>query len=539
MKRKKGDTNKKKRKKKKADTPIGPPWRKGIFSPEPAVIHQPSYIEVDSSNWTTDDYIAQYIDDNLLSMMVDKSNQTFLLRTGKILNLSLSEFKVWLGINYVMAALQLPKIRMYWEKKWRVPLVADAMSRDRFFLIRANVKVVFDNEVDPDQRKADRLWKIRPLIDRVLQGCLKQYKQQELSLDEMMIPFTGVCPLKQYIPTKPNPEGLKAYVLANPNGVVCDFAIHQGKATFPVELSEKFWQCECAILLLTRSLVPGHIIYIDRFFNTVRLADELYERGFRVTGTLMKSRVPENTDLPDDKTFKKNEERGTSVVSVREDGRVAVTKWLDNNSVVMLSTNESAEPLCNVKRWSKTEKRYKIVTQPRVINSYNRNMGGVDLTDRMLSYCPSRARTSKWTIRTILHFFDLSLTNSWLQYRETQKTLGTPSKGIPQFRTFKLNYGQSLIEMNDKMAKRQQEANEESDEEVVRNLPTPDRRVTEGPSVERRCQGAVHLPEATKGLQKRCAAKACKKKSTIYCIKCNVYLCLVAGRNCFKIYHTK
>lgn len=49
------------------------------------------------------------------------------------------------------------------------------------------------------------------------------------------------------------------------------------------------------------------------------------------------------TLVPDDKTFKKSQESGAYVVNVR-----------DNSSIVMLSTNESAEPLCNVRRWSKS-----------------------------------------------------------------------------------------------------------------------------------------------------------------------------------------
>lgn len=89
----------------------------------------------------------------------------------------------------------------------------------------------------------------------------------------------------------------------------------------------------------------------------------------------MKSRLPTNTDLPDDQSFKKNSQRGSSVVSVREDGLIAITKWMDNNSVSMISRNESVEPVCQVQRWSKVEKRYVSVTQPRVIHSYNKYMG--------------------------------------------------------------------------------------------------------------------------------------------------------------------
>lgn len=122
------------------------------------------------------------------------------------------------------------------------------------------------------------------------------------------------------MPNKQNPEGLTELVLANSDGVVCDFVVYQGKQSFPEDMNEKFWQCECSILIITRSLVPGYALYIDRFFNRTRLADQLLDQG--ITSTLMKSRVPKNTDLPDDWGFKKNNERGTSAVTIREDGKM-------------------------------------------------------------------------------------------------------------------------------------------------------------------------------------------------------------------------
>lgn len=130
-------------------------------------------------------------------------------------------------------------------------------------------------------------------------------------------------------------------------------------------------------------------------------------------------------------------------MSVREDVLIAVIKWMDNNSVSMISTNEAVEPFSQVQQWSKVEKKYISVTQPKCINSYNKFMGGAD---RMISYCPSRARTKKWTVWAILHFFDLGLSNAWLQFREIKQILKVPAKNIPQVRKFKMKYGRSLIE---------------------------------------------------------------------------------------------
>lgn len=44
-------------------------------------------------------------------------------------------------------------------------------------------------------------------------------------------------------------------------------------------------------------------------------------------------------------------------------------------------------------------------------------MGGVDLVDQMMEYFRSWIRTKKWPVKVILHFFDLSIVNSWFEYR--------------------------------------------------------------------------------------------------------------------------
>lgn len=209
-----------------------------------------------------------------------------------------------------------------------------------------------------------------------------------------MIPFSGACNMKQYVQSKPNPVGLRVFVLANPNGIVCDFVIYQGSNTFPIESSQGFSLCESAVICLTQSLVPGHVVYIDRFFTTVKLVDALNVAGIRFTGTIMKNRIPKNTELPEVKAFKK-EERGACVKVVREDKSISLCYWKDNNVVSLISSNEADEPQHMVKRWSKKDKKYIQVPQPKVIQSYNQNMGGIDLADRMLAYCPSRARTNK------------------------------------------------------------------------------------------------------------------------------------------------
>lgn len=49
-----------------------------------------------------------------------------------------------------------------------------------------------------------------------------------------------------------------------------------------------------------------------------------------------------------------------------------------------------------------------------------------------------------------------------------------------------------------------------------------------------------HYPESDIGKSSsfRCKLKGCGSRTTIFCIKCNVHLCVRTGKKCFKNFHT-
>jgi len=291
------------------------------------------------------------------------------------------------------------------------------MTRDRFFKIRSSLKAVIDSDVSDETRKQDRLWKVRPLLNRVCDGCLRLARGRDIAIDEQMVPFTGACQLKQYVPNKPNPVGLKNFVAACPDGLVVDFVLYQGANSFkafPPEL--KLGIGGTVVAHLAETLDKGTHVYCDRYFTGIHLLEFLRTKDIYVTGTVMKNRVPAAVSnlVPDKELQKKG--RGASEVIVREDGNMALVKWFDNKPIVMLSVAHGKVPEDECRRWSKKEGAYMSVKRPAIIREYNGKMGGVDLCDRMMAYYRMKTRTKKWTIRLMMYFFDLSVVNAWILY---------------------------------------------------------------------------------------------------------------------------
>ncbi|GBP69401.1 PiggyBac transposable element-derived protein 4 [Eumeta japonica] len=250
----------------------------------------------------------------------------------------------------------------------------------------------------------------------------------------------------------------------------------------------------------------------------------------------MRNRIPRDCILKEERLFNK-EPRGSTEVKVREDEKLAITMWLDNKPVLMMSSCYCDDNHDECKRWSKKERRYETVRRPEVIKMYNQNIGGVDLADRMLAVCPSRNRTKKWTIRVISHLFDLCVVNSWLQYRVEETKKRSLKKNIMQLRHYKLELGNKLIRDGDIDDDQTDDDITEDYEELEPKHKKRKVLVKPVPTLECRLNKAAHLPDFNVLKQHRCRRSGCDKKTTVFCKKCEIFLCFVPNRNCFTLFH--
>ena len=78
--------------------------------------------------------------------------------------------------------------------------------------------------------KEDKFAKLRPILTELDKKCQENFvAEQEVSIDEAMVPYYGRHSCKQYIHAKPIKFGYKAWVAATRLGYAVAFDFYKGK----------------------------------------------------------------------------------------------------------------------------------------------------------------------------------------------------------------------------------------------------------------------------------------------------------------------
>lgn len=157
-------------------------------------------------------YFREFMSDSLYETFSEKTNLYYFQNHGKNLKVTAEEIKALFGIHVEMGSASFPRLRQYWSKARRYPLIADTMTFNRFSALRNNLHCV-DN-LEDNERETDKFWKVRPIMDQFLKVILDEKPGKRVCVDEQMIPFKGRLGLKQFMKGKPNPWGIKVFFCA-------------------------------------------------------------------------------------------------------------------------------------------------------------------------------------------------------------------------------------------------------------------------------------------------------------------------------------
>ncbi|XP_060846578.1 piggyBac transposable element-derived protein 3-like [Rhopalosiphum padi] len=388
----------------------------------------------------------------------------------------------------------------------------------------------------------DKFIKVRPLYDAINKKCNSLPVERRLSVDEQMVPYKGHLQMKQYVKGKPCPWGIKAFLLCGESGMVYNILLYQGATTeLDTSTQKQFGLGASVVLHLTKHLEKNrHFLFFDNFFSTFNLFEQLQANQIYSVGTIRTNRFANPPLLTDKQLAKMGRGTAFEISTNMENCNLCMVKWYDTRSVTLVSNYIGSGQLDTVRRWDKKLKMYVNIERPEIITAYNTSMGGVDKVDQLISYYRTFIRSKKWTLRMIVHAFDLIVVNCWIQYKKDADHYNVNKNKRKDLLHFRMALAENLIKVgqNVPIKRRGRPRADTGDNNEVSTIPKVRKVDSSQPTDDVRKDKFDHFPEFdTKGHTSRCKNPGCKRKTHIFCIKCNIHLCLDGTSNCFYNFH--
>lgn len=432
-------------------------------------------------------------------------------------SLTKSSIKRFVGFLLLSGYASLPQEQLYWSLSEDVscPLVRNAMSRSIYLGIKRNLHLADNSCLD----KTDKLAKIRPYVHILAQNFM-QYEvfAANLSIDEQMIPYFGKHSSKMFMRGKPIRFGYKVWCLCSSDGYLFNFEIYTGKS------QEKSIELGLGGDVVTRLLKvvknpSEHVVYFDNFFTSLPLLAELSNLGFCATGTVRENRCGKAPILSVKDIKKKS--RGSYDSIFEQQNGINIVRWHDNSVVSIASNWDTVDPPGTAKRYSRQEKKSVNIQQPKVIENYNKHMGGVDLLDNFVSMHRIKIKGKKWWWPIFTNFIDVAKVNAWKLYK-----LANGSKI-------------SLLDFQRSLAIALLSTPEEVSEDEIITCLAPQNNIGRPSSFGMQQLNATKKDKTSHLIQKnpdnkRRRCKYCSSQTITICNKCNVPL----HAKCFKEFHT-
>lgn len=394
-------------------------------------------------------YFMQYFDENTFekiafntNLYATQKNVTSFKPTNK------DEILKFVGIYLLMGCIQLPIKQMYWEEMFLVPMVSQTMTYERFIQLEENLHII--NNLDIPINNQDKFVKVRPLYNQIKKKCNDLPKVRNLSIDEQMLPIKKL-PFKvsnKYEKGKPWPWGIKIFVLCSENGIIYDFILYQGDSTeLDLNNLKIFGLGPSIVLNLVQTVKKNsHFLFFNEYFSTYALMEHLYNIGIYAAGIVMPNRFANPLLLTDRQMS--NMGPGTlyeMCSNVKNACSIGLVKCYDNKSQVLGSNFITMGTIDKIEIYDYKLKKDVIVDRPEIVKLYNASIDGVEKSEKYIESCRPIINSKKWTVRLIIHAFDMVVSNAWLQYKNDSIQLKIEKKNIVKLSKFRLTLAKEIL----------------------------------------------------------------------------------------------
>lgn len=420
------------------------------------------------------------------------------------------EMYVFLATFMLMSAVKKSKMQEYWSKDPLIetPIFRKIIPRDRFLAILRALHFN-DNE---KQISGDRLYKIRPVMELLKERFslyINAYKN--LAIDESLMLWKGRLCFKQFIASKRHRFGVKLFILCDcETGAILDFIVYTGATTEMLSFNELGISGSIVMTLLQPYLGKGHSIFLDNWYSSPKLYNELHKKRTGACGTVRKNRK----EMPQFEKLEKGE-----IIHLHNDNLMAL-KWQDKRDVHMLTTlHEPGFAPTKKKNYKNNENIWK----PLGIIDYNANMGPIDKSDMQISFSECVRKSVKWYKKFFFHLVDMTVFNcNIMSMMKSEKKCSLGKFRNELVRLLISKYGQCRA----------------SNERTVcgSSTPNPKRLIDRHFASKVPSGGGSRLRTRTCFVCSHTKKKQKKRSSSRFeCEDCNVGLCIP---DCFKEYHT-
>ncbi|XP_062614645.1 piggyBac transposable element-derived protein 4-like [Saccostrea cucullata] len=455
-------------------------------------------------------------------------------------DLTLDEVKVFFALIISMGITRKNDLGDYWstDEILNTPLFSKYMSKNRFILILSMLHLA-DNSVAPNRGDVgyDRLYKVRPFLSMMKTNFTKYDPERDLSFDEGTCPFKGRVHFRVYNPNKPNKFGIKLYQVCEASSGYClGFDVYHGETdcvaavdTLETEVDNGQGPTDhygdltmtskivLGLLSMTGLLSKGHHVYMDNYYTSPELYEELDLLDTYACGTLRSNRK----NVPKIFSSLRKMKQGEGVF--RRKKNLLAVKFHDKRDIHMLTTIHEAKLVVTDKVDRRTQEP---ILKPKCIVEYIQKMGGVDLNDQIVQYYEVLRKCVKWWKKLFLHLFNLLLVNAYILYRKYGGNIKKKSH-----LDFRVKLVKSLLES-------------------APNAPRPSRGGRKSENIDRLTgRHFIQNIKPKEGAKRKNPMRDCivcnlpvnerqgnkRKQTTFECRQCSVPLCLP---NCFERYHT-